>query len=81
MSDVLSHSWMRSKWSIRFRDLEDEGTHVVVEVKQSRAIDVQDGVERMPAPGWESYEDENGKRERNFGRTEKVFVCPMDMDQ
>ena len=50
MSDVLSHSWMRSKWSIRFRDLEDEGTHVVVEVKQSRAIDVQDGVERMPAP-------------------------------
>ena len=42
-------------------DLKDEGAHVVVEVKQSRAIDVQDGVERMPAPGWESYEDENGK--------------------
>ena len=30
----------------------------------------------MPAPGWESYEDENGKRERIFGRTEKVLVWP-----
>ena len=31
-------------------DLKDEGAHVVVEVEQSRPVDVQDRVERMPTP-------------------------------
>ena len=55
-------------------DLKDEGAHVVVEVKQSRPVDIQDRVERMPTP--EQRKDEN----KNIicRRNEDIKVCVVN---